>query len=298
MTPQADPVTGKRRVAFRYRLGLAETALPCGQCIGCRLDYSRDWAMRIMHEAALHPVSWFVTLTYDEDHLPPRGELVKTDVSAFMKRLRKQQAGNHAAGISFYACGEYGDTTWRPHYHLALFGAALPDLAWLKNTPGGQLYTSLSLERLWPHGLPTVSALTWETAAYISRYVTKKINGEKKAEHYRRVDPDTGELYELPQEFSLMSRRPAIGKGWMDKYQSDAYPSDFITVGGTRRGPPPRYYDKALDKIDPALLELVKAARVTRATSEKQQANNTPARLAVRETVARARINLRKRNVS
>src|SRR3954449_8205389 len=89
-------------------------SLPCGQCIGCRLERSRQWAMRCVHENKMHPRSSFVTLTYDDKNIPPAGSLSKRDFQLFMKRLRKSQSNP----LRFFACGEYGETTHRPHYHV------------------------------------------------------------------------------------------------------------------------------------------------------------------------------------
>lgn len=285
----------KRKPSFKYRQGWAESALPCGQCIGCRLDHARDWALRIAHESKLHRDSYFLTLTYRPEAIPPRGVLVKRHVQDFFKRFRKQRFGSEQGTLRYYACGEYGDDTHRPHYHAILFGVPLTDLKPYKKTRGGQLWTSVELERLWGHGFVTIGLCTWDTASYVARYVTKKITGKAKADHYRRVDQATGEVYELPHEFAIMSRRPGIGRGWMDRFQSDAYPCDRMVQGGVERGPPPRYYDKLLDKIDPDLLALVKAARVERAQAPKVAAHSTKQRLLDREGVAKAKLNLKGR---
>lgn len=285
----------KRRVRFRFFLGSEETRLPCGQCIGCRLDYSRDWAMRLMHELQLHPYAWFLTMTYRE--VPEDGSVHKEHVQLFNKRVREAFFRGTDQGFRFFAVGEYGEQTWRPHYHGIYFGLPLSDLVLYKETPGGKLYNSPQMEKLWGHGYLTVSPVSWEACAYVARYVTKKVNGERKDDHYRRVNPATGEVTWLTPEFALMSRRPGLGKGWFDRYQEDVYPDDFVVVGGRKRGPPPRFYDKKLEAVDLDLFQLVKEARLERAQSEKVQANSTPARLAVRETVAQARLNLRKRDL-
>ena len=117
--------SGKRRLVFdkRHSHSGVKIQLPCGQCIGCRLERSRQWAIRCMHEKSLYSLSSFLTLTYDDDHLPPNGTLVKRDFQLFMKRLRWEMGD----GIRFFACGEYGDGNLRPHYHALLFNVDFPD---------------------------------------------------------------------------------------------------------------------------------------------------------------------------
>lgn len=247
-----------------------------------------------MHESSLHELSSFVTLTYDDEHLPPGGSLLKVDLQKFMRKLRKKSIGR----IRFYACGEYGETSWRPHYHLLLFGVAFSDQRPWKKTPAGQLYTSASLASLWGKGFASIGPVTWETAAYAARYVMKKMTGKRAPEHYRRVDVETGELVQLLPEFNTMSLKPGIGKDWFKRYHTDLYPDDFVVAGGVKRGKPPRYYDKLLEASLPPMLSEVKARRIARALEPRQAANSTRARLAVREAVTKARVNLRQRNLS
>ena len=203
--------------------------LPCGRCIGCRLERSRQWAVRIMCESQMHDVSSFVTLTYDEANLPSDFSVNKRHLQLFFKRLRK-------AGYVFryYCCGEYGEDFSRPHYHLCLFGVNFADdRVFYRNTGSGPLYTSPSLEAIWRLGFCVIGDLTFESAAYVSRYCTKVVNGDMAESHYTRCDSETGEIFRLEPEFSLMSRHPGIGDAWIRKFHHDVYSSAW---GISRRG--------------------------------------------------------------
>lgn len=261
--------------------GVALT-VPCGQCRGCRLERSRQWAVRIMHEAQLHPESCFITLTYAPEHIPPYGSLRKSDFQKFMKRLRKHYCPRR---IRFFHCGEYGDNFSRPHYHAALFGLHFSDRISHRVRSGSEVYRSPTLERLWPFGLSEIGSLTFESAAYMARYVMKKVTGERAQDHYEVADAETGEVVELEREYTTMSRRPGIGRGWFEKYQSEVFPDDEVVMRGALQRPP-QYYFKQLKEKDPELAAEV--AELRRAS--RQYWNETEPRLAVREEVAAARL--------
>lgn len=248
--------------------------------------------MRISHEAQLHDSNVFVTLTYDDEHLPSSGSLSLRDCQLFMKRLRK------AFGqLRFFLCGEYGESTWRPHYHAIVFGLALADLrAHKKSASGAQLYTSETLTKLWGLGHVYLGMVTFESARYVARYATKKITGAKAGKHYEKVDKH-GEIHQLKPEFAVMSRRPGVGAGWIDKYHADVYPCDFVVASGKIRGKPPRYYDKRHGEREPAMVEALKSERKDYALQPRQEANSTKARLAVRAEVTRSRLALYKRDI-
>ena len=120
--------------------------MPCGQCIGCRLERSRQWAIRCVHEASLWPDNCFVTLTFDDDNIISSGSLVKADFQKFMKRLRKR----FGKGVRYFHCGEYGDLLGRPHHHACLFNFSFPDRYLWSSSGGVNLYRSPTLEELWP----------------------------------------------------------------------------------------------------------------------------------------------------
>ena len=127
--------------------------VPCGQCIGCRLERSRQWAIRCVHEASLHDANSFITLTYRPDELPPDGSLQKSHFQKFMKRLRKRILPKL---IRFFHCGEYGDKGARPHYHACVFGYDFPDKKLYTVRDGVRLYVSEELQEVWPLGFSTV----------------------------------------------------------------------------------------------------------------------------------------------
>lgn len=230
--------------------------LPCGQCTGCRLARSGQWAARCVHEAKLHKSNSFITLTYNDEYLPWDKSLNLKHWQDFMKRLRKKY-GN---GIRFYHAGEYGEQFRRPHYHAILFNHDFNDKKLWQVQNGQKIYTSPNLEKLWPYGFSTVGSVTFESCAYVARYVMKKINGKLKEEHYRTYMPDTGEIIDLKPEYSTMSRRPGIGKKYFDKYYTDMYPSDNVVING-RKLPPPKYYDRQYELLNPDQMALIKKRR-------------------------------------
>lgn len=210
----------------------------CGQCIGCRLASSADWATRCVHESMMHDVSCFLTLTYSPECLPCPRSLDYDAVPAFMKRLRKA----FGAGIRYYAGGEYGDDYGRPHYHLCVFGFYPDDAVYYKTAPCGErLYTSARLDRIWGQGFVVVGQVSFESAAYIARYCVDKVTGKQASSHYERVEPLTGEVYQALPERAWMSRRPGIGKGFLEVYGAQLAAHDGCVVDGRPR-PLPRYY--------------------------------------------------------
>lgn len=257
--------------------------VPCGQCIGCRLEKSRQWALRLMHEAQLHEQKCFITLTYDPAHTPENGSLNYRHFQLFMKRLRKEHGGK----IRFFSCGEYGDTTGRPHYHAVIYGCDFPDRqVHSRNGQGQTLWKSETLERLWGLGFCLIGDLTFDSAAYVARYVIKKVNGERAETHYTRVNPVTGEIFKIEPEFIRMSLKPGIGADWYAKYKSDVFPSDFAVFKGARLAVP-KFYFRRLESEDPKLHRRLKSARIRRAA--RHAGDQTPERLAVRKTVQLAK---------
>lgn len=232
-------------------------AVACGSCLGCRLDHSRMWATRIIHEAQCWPVNSFITLTYDPEHLPSDGSLNKSHFQKFMKRLRERFRDRP---IRYYHCGEYGDELQRPHYHACLFNLTFPDQKLLHQKQGNALFTSELLQEVWGKGFCTVGELTFQSAAYVSRYCLKKVNGSRAHDHYLRCD-ENGVAYWLQPEYVTMSRRPGIGKAWFDQFKGDLK-NDTVPVPG--RGvlnKMPRYYDQLLEEVDPKLFARIKRQR-------------------------------------
>lgn len=270
------PTVWRERDSFEGR----RRELPCGKCVGCKLDYSSSWAVRCSHEAQMHVDNSFVTLTFKDEFLPANRSLDVRHVQLFMKRLRKSIPHK----VRYFFCGEYGGERGRPHYHGLLFGHDFSDREFLKVSPSGEkLYRSASLERLWPFGFSSVGDFSFSSAAYVARYTMKKAS-VKDVDHY--VDKCTGEV--LAPEFVVMSRRPGIGSVWFDKFGRDVYPHDNVIVNGHRKRPP-RFYDGLLAKGDPDLLESLKAERVRRSKKDSD------VRLLVREKVKLAQIKSLKR---
>lgn len=167
-----NPKTKKRAIVFKVHDGFVDmpVIVACGRCSGCRLERSRQWAIRCMHESSLHEFNSFITLTYAPKHLPPGGTLVLKHWQQFMYRLRKK----YGKGIRFFHCGEYGEKLGRPHYHAILFGLDFADKTKWKMRRGYQTWRSKSLEKLWPFGHSEIGSVTFESAAYVARYILKK----------------------------------------------------------------------------------------------------------------------------
>lgn len=248
-------------------IGYAEL-VPCQQCQGCRIDYSRHWADRIVMESLLYPehTNFFVTLTYDDDHLLSNltghslellingqyqtinaATLILEDVQLFLKRLREYYSRTYDhVGIRVYYVGEYGSRTRRPHYHLCLFNLPIQDLQFYShNFRGDTLYNSPVLETLWGKGYVVIGELSWESAAYTARYVVKKFKGKQSDEFYEAMG------HVLP-EFSHSSNRPGIGFEYFNRYKEEIYKYDRVQLPSSegRDGSVsvPRYFDKLLER--------------------------------------------------
>ncbi len=228
-----------------------------------------------MHEAQMNDANAFITLTYEDDQLPPGSSLQVSDWQKFAKRVRKQ-----VGPFRFLHCGEYGDQNGRPHYHACIFGL---DFTEDKQPWKNELYTSETLTQLWGMGHVVAGPLTFESAAYVARYVMKKITGPMAEKHYEGRKP----------EYSTMSRRPGIGQTWFEKFCSEVYPSDQVVSRG-RIMKPPRYYDKLLEKKDEEqYLHIVK--------KRKEELPRGPERsyekLRMKETVLEGRLEMGKRDI-
>lgn len=231
--------------------GAEPCTIPCGKCIGCRLAHSRQWAVRCVHEASLHDRNCFLTLTFDDAHLPASRSVNVRDVQLFLKRFRKALSYQNIK-IRFFACGEYGDKNERPHYHLIIFGYDFADdRVLLRNTPYGPLYISDFLFNLWPYGFHTIGSVSFHSCAYVARYVTKKVYGKNAPAHYLGRTP----------EFITMSRRPGIAHDWIVKYYADVYNYDKVVLPDGMIVRPPAYYDDYLHLTDSERYDILKARR-------------------------------------
>lgn len=255
--------------------------IPCKNCIGCRLDYSREWANRGYLEAKCWKNNYFITLTYDEDNLPYeeeiqdnngitytdtieelpwQGTLNPNDMTRFMKNLRKIfERKKKEINIRFMGCGEYGDNTRRPHYHLILFNCNLPKetfydphITWNKDT----VWKNKWIEQAWGKGMTQIGECNWNSIAYVARYITKKINGNESEEFYAMQ----GER----KEFFRASNQPGIGGIYYEKHKEEIYKNDKILIKnltGVHWIKPPSYFDKLYDKEKPEEMEKIREKR-------------------------------------
>lgn len=277
------------QITFSRKAGWSDRPLDlaCGQCIGCRLEKARQWTVRCVHEAQMHDSNCFLTLTYSPAHLPLNGGLRVRDWQLFAKRLRKR-----VGKFRYMHCGEYGDENQRPHYHALLFGQDFSsDRVHWKGEGATKLYTSAILEDCWGLGFCTIGSFSFQTAAYVSRYILKKVTGANAPDHYQRVDADTGEVYQVKPEYVSMSRRPGLGSSWFDKFSSDVYPRDEVVLEG-KRYRPPRFYDS---KLPEKVLKDLKVARLTKARGHAD--DQTPDRLLTREKCAEAKADVFSRSL-
>ena len=301
---------------YRESNGIKLT-IKCGQCSGCKLENARQWAIRIKHEASMHTNNSFITLTYDDEHLPgeteynddewptsckwpkpPSGSLVLKHWQDFMKRLRKSQSHKK---LSFYHCGEYGEKQGRPHYHAIIFNHQFTDLIPIPRKK--DLHTSEQLKTLWGKGHISVGSVTFESASYVASYVQKKINGPQAEainqsnglKHYERMTRE-GEVITLKKEYATMSRRPGIASRWLAQHHTDIYPSDFVTHKGSKHSLP-IYYDKQYELLTQEIPEIMQDILKKRQLKMKKLAHLfTPEALKQKEVNHKAKMALYKRN--
>lgn len=291
---------GKRKLVFKVRSAAKlpnvyryfpflnpklepDAKVPCGRCIGCRLEKARQWAMRAVLESHLYDHCYSLTLTYDDANLArycPDGGLHHEEFQKFMKRYRKM----FGSEIRYFMCGEYGDRHGRPHFHAIIFNHKLPDLRFHKMSGAYPLYTSKALSRIWNRGYCAVGNMSFESAGYIARYHTKVHKGQHEKMIGGFCDIKTGEFHKKRQEYSQASRRPGLGGDWFKQFKSDCYPKDFVTVRGIKMKPP-KYFDYLYEKVDETALALVKERRRKHVNNQSFIDDNTPERLAQREYV-------------
>lgn len=293
------PVSIGRKPGSAYE----DLVVPCGRCIGCLLRRARDWTVRCAHEFSLHDDAMFVTLTYSDVHLPYNQSLPSLcppHLRDFLKRYRKSISPRK---ISFFACGEYGTRTSRPHYHLLIFGHKFGDLLPLPSRNGNPLFHSPTLTALWGYGHVVVGDVSPESIAYTARYTIDKL-------HAMTSDPEYVSSGRVP-EYVTMSRRPAIGKRFYERYYKQFLAEDSIFISSSFRSTLPRYYDKLYSRyfsyldssdfvfgrdsildVDLRTLnyspEVIKALRVSKAALHFF--DSLPDRLAARRKVAEAKL--------
>lgn len=246
------------RLAHEYNRTFIE--IPCGKCIGCRLDHAKDWSNRCLMELQEHDSSYFITLTYNDINLPmtsyvkeDTGEifevptLKKTDFQDFIKALRQALPEQK---LRYYMAGEYGTGSDlpRPHYHVIIFGLKLDDLIFYKsNERGDKMYNSPLIDKIWKKGFCVVGNVTEESCNYTARYVMKKVNCNNEVYKIRNMQP----------EFTLMSTHPGIAKSYYEKHPGIMeYEHIFLSTenGGKKIGIP-RYFKRLQEKVDPDRVE-------------------------------------------
>ncbi|QXP08485.1 MAG: replication initiator protein [Arizlama microvirus] len=252
---------------------MAQIEVPCGYCIGCKLDKARSWAVRCMHEASLHEENCFLTLTYAS---APIVGLYPKDITDFFKRLRKHVGKK----IRYFQCGEYGERFVRPHHHIVLFGWRPADLKLFRDGDY-PLYTSAELSRLWGHGFVTVGDVTSDSIAYTARYTLKKIGGHGSDQN----------IYGLKcPEYVTMSRRPGIGADWIKKYMPEySRRGEVLHDGALVKAP--RFYDDYFGEINPKKLLDIKNFR------RDNSIERLPTQNYVSQQVAKIRLARKKRSV-
>ena len=260
--------------------------IPCGQCAECRLKRSREWAVRCMHEASLHRDNCFITLTYRDDDRAV--SLDYSDFSGFMKRLRARFPKDK---FGFFCCGEYGETNpktnvvdggkYRAHFHAILFGFNFPDRVPCRMLGRADLEKSKLLDEVWRHGDCKIGKVTFESASYVARYAMKKVTGDLAKSVYTIVTED-GEMIERTPEMLVMSKRPAIGKKWFERFGKQVYYRDKVIARGVEMQPP-RYYDKLLPEVVRGMVQEDRAV-----AGALRAADHTDARNNVRDVVVKA----------
>ena len=229
--------------------------IPCGQCRSCRIHKSREWANRCVMEASQYKegLCWFVTLTYDDEHLPKgdvmRASLYPPDVTKFFHDLRQHYDRQFQwQGIRYFYAGEYGDENKRPHYHLLLFNCPIADLKFYKVSYNSDTYwTSDLFSNIWKKGYVVIGEMNWNSAAYTARYTLKKLNGDLGKEYYQ-------EQGVIP-EYCRMSNRPGIGAGYLEQHKDEIYLNDEIILPSPSYGKslivkPPKYFDRKLKESE------------------------------------------------
>lgn len=241
----------------------------------------------------MHEHNSYITLTYNDHSLPEGRTLLKKDFTLWIKRFRKQRSPQL---LRYYMCGEYGDELGRPHYHALLFGVEFPDKREWKTEKDIVLYSSKELTESWGMGHCTIGNVTFQSAAYVARYVMKKIGGDAAQAHYLHIDKFTGECINRLPEYTHMSLKPGIGSKWFDQFNTDVYPEDFVILAG-KRYKTPKYYDRLFQRLKGEKpMAIIKHRREV--VGRKRGEDNTPLRLAVKEKVLNAKLSQLKRTLS
>lgn len=260
-------------------------AVPCGQCIGCRMDRASAWTTRLLHEAQITEEkgrgSAFITLTYDALHLPRDHGLNVEHWQDFARRTR-----HNLGPFRYFHCGEYGPETKRPHYHAILFGHDFSSdrIPIGKNHNGNETYISPTLTYLWGMGTAQLGKVEKASAAYVAKYCINKRGGMKHAAENLREYTRTqnGKTWQVRPEYATMSLKPGIGAHWYQKYGKDIHPSDETIVEG-KHVKTPKFYDTLYEKDNPEGMQTIKEKRARE--GRKNRENNSKGRREAREYI-------------
>ena len=318
--------SGKTKLVFRDpKDSHAEIQMvPCGKCISCKLDYAREWATRITHEAETSKISCFLTLTIAPDQMVTKGftrqekrkdgsylavyyppySVYKRTIQLFIKNLRdaivvRSGKKRHYQRLKYFACGEYGEGKGKrrvnPHYHIIIMGFDFPDKVFWKYSHSGEaIYRSELLEKIWPYGYSSIGEVTFQSAGYVARYTLKKSKDKQHYEFVDGYDEETGEIFihGLHPEFITMSK--GIGKDWWMKYRTDT-DKDYLNVDFDKKCKVPRYYDKLREEADPKSMEEIKERRKIQA--QEQLDKETYQRKYAKRAVKQAQFNMLRRGL-
>lgn len=276
--------------------------IPCGNCWACQLNYSAEWATRNMLETLEHDHCYFITLTYDDEHLPIAetmtykevhkigdkiielpitlendgtwidGTLYPDHMKKFLNSLRKHFERKGITGIRYFYCGEYGETTHRPHYHMLLYGAPLDlsqNYSYHIDKNFKEHWKNPLIDKYWPYGIHDIANIEWSSAAYVSRYCTKKIAvGQNRAQIYAEQGKQ--------EEFIRMSRNPGIGMKYYNLHKLDIYAHDSMVMktvkGNTGSFKPPKAFDKLFKEEYPE--EFKKIEKHRKECAERSRKNS------------------------
>lgn len=273
--------------------------VPCGKCLGCRLDYSKTWAERIMLECESWKHNFFLTLTYDDDHLifdksEHNPTLVKGHFQSFMKALRQYLDRKGLDSCRFYGCGEYGDESMRPHYHIIVFNLPIDDLVYYGDSKMGYpLYMSERLTKLWNRGNVYIAEVSVQSAAYVARYTQKKAENGINKDFYKNLG--------IADEFVLMSRRPGIGAYYFFDNAEELLRTDKIYLPGGKVSKVPKYFlglaEKTMDFDDSLLKSRRKVkAEALAAVKKKMYSVDEWSRAATEEKILKKNAKMLKRS--
>lgn len=277
------PSAGITAIRFKGPDFQPNLELPCNKCLSCKLRKAKEWALRCWHESQMHEQNSFVTLTYADENLPAYQDLDHRDFQLFMKRLRK----NTGRKISFFMCGEYGDQTHRPHYHVLLFGYFPEDKKFHRTQNGSRYYKSEFLDRCWRQGFTDTSNVSYKSAGYIARYTLKKqLPHDDIQDRYTYLD-ESGNLQIRKFEYIRMSNNPAIGLSWIEKYADQTIQNDYVLDPDGNQCPVPRYYLNYLkDYVCEETAEKNQESRIEKA---RINPDNSPDRLRQKEICVKAK---------